>query len=197
MQPRCVSELDERPAQERVLDRLQVAPKDLTYERGEQLALTACELVGRCDPDRGTGVERVDSRLPARMQLHDCQTQCLRERSVLALGIGDRDPPSERPNRAVYEGLDGGALPHADFAGDDDVRVRQQPVGVRGERVVREAASAGEDVGADVDPTRAEAGLAEERVRGAQVRRRRAMARHAQLPDRRRRRVHANLRAVG
>src|SRR5699024_8989795 len=84
-----------------------------------------------------------------------------RERSVLALGIGDpRHAPKER--LPIEVALDQRGLARADLARDEQVRVAHDPALIEHERVVREGRSV--DVGADQYAAIAQAVLAEERI---------------------------------
>ena len=178
-------EMGDGPAEHGVLDRCEVAMQHRSEQRADHRGLPACELVGSVDESRGAGIERVDARGAAGMQLDDVEAERLGERQVLALGIGDRDPAAEHADRAVDEHLRGRALADADLAGEQHVRVRERAGGVGLERVEREAAAAREHVGAEVDAARSEARLGEERVRGAEMRGRRAMSRRVQPAVRR------------
>src|SRR5438552_2529221 len=111
-------EVRERPAQQRVLDRVEVAMEHLPDQRGDKFGLTTGYLGCRSLPTEGSGVEWIDARCAARMELEHGEAERLGQGEVLAFRIRDRDPAAEHPDRSVDEALDRGALAHADITGD-------------------------------------------------------------------------------
>ena len=120
-------EVGDRPAEHGVLHRGEVAVQHRAEERGDHLGLAAGELVGSFAAASRPGVERVEPGLPARVELDDREAEGVGEGEVLALGVGDGDPAAEHPDGPVDEELGGGGLPDAGLAGEEHVRVGDQP----------------------------------------------------------------------
>ena len=101
--------------------------------------------------------------------------RCSASGGVLALGVGDGDPPAVgavavdgglAPQQALHEG----GLAVAGFAEDPAVGVGDEPGGVGLEGVPAELGAAGEEVEADVGASVPEGGLDGERVDARHVR---------------------------
>ena len=178
---RCTTrEVERRPADDCVLHRRQVASEDSPDKGDHQRGLTPSHLLGVTRSATRSGVEGVESSRSAGVQVHDGETERVGERPVLALRVGDGDPPSEHPATAVDEALGGGRLPGPRLPGEEDVRVGDQTRPVRVEGVVGEAPAAREDVGPEVGAARGRAGLRQQWIGRAEMGRRRPVPGKAQ-----------------
>ena len=121
--------------------------------------------------------------MPPGWRFSDGEAEGVGERPVLALRVGDGDPAAEDPAAAVDEALGRGRLPGARLAGEEHVRVGDEPRPVGLERVVGEATAAGEDVRPEVGAARRRPGLGQERVGRAEVGGRRPVPGQAQRAE--------------
>ncbi len=118
-------------------------------ERGAHLGSAEDLLVGGFVGGGGSGGERVDAGGAAGAEADGGEPEVLGEAGVLALGVGDGDPPTPvavavdgglAPQQALHEG----GLAVAGFAEDPGVGVGDEPGGVGLERVPAELAASGE-----------------------------------------------------
>ena len=151
----CSGELLDRGEDDGVLELGEVALEDGGDERcahlgaAQDLAVLGFVRCGR------SGGERVDGGGATGAQLHRGEAEVLGQGRVLALGVGDRHPPSGiagavdgglAPQQALHEG----GLAVARLSQHPAVGVGDEPGGVGLEGVPAELASAGEEVEADV-----------------------------------------------
>ena len=69
--------------------------EDRGQERADHGRLPTGELLRAVQRSGRAGIKGVDARCAARVEPHDVEAECLGERQVLTLGVGDGDPPTE------------------------------------------------------------------------------------------------------